>query len=221
MSEVNLEHIRHSLAHLLGAAVLELYPESKLAIGPAVNDGFYYDIEVNGKISDNDLPRIEAEMKKILKTWDKFESQEVSVDEAKKLFRENPYKEELIDELEDKNEKITLHTSGKFTDLCRGGHVNSAKDINPDIFKLSRVAGAYWRGDEKNPQLTRIYGFALETKQELEDHIKMLEEAKKRDHKKLGTELDLFTFSDLIGSGLPLFTPKGTILRDILDFYIL
>src|SRR3989344_4173354 len=155
MSQDPIEHLRHSLAHLLGAAVLELYPGSKLAIGPSIDGGFYYDIDVAGKISDADLPRIEAEMRKILKTWDKFEGREVDADEARKFFKGNPYKEELISELENKGEKITLYTSGSFTDLCRGGHVASAKDITPEAFKLSHVAGAYWRGDEKNPQLTR------------------------------------------------------------------
>lgn len=220
MSKNSLENLRHSLAHLLGAAVLKLYPGSKLAIGPAIDNGFYYDIDVNGKISDDDLPRIEIEMRKILKTWDKFEGREVDADEAKKLFKGNPYKEELISELENKDENITLYTSGDFTDLCRGGHVESAKDIDPEAFKLSYVAGAYWRGDEKNAQLTRVYGFAFETKKKLDDHLTMLEEAKKRDHKKLGTELDLFTFSELVGSGLPLWTPKGTLLRDILDNFV-
>src|SRR3990167_5555532 len=216
----SLEHLRHSLAHLLGAAVLELYPGSKLAIGPAIDCGFYYDIDAVGKISDADLSRIEAEMRKILKTWDKFEGREVDADEARKFFKGNPYKEELISELENKGEKITLYTSGSFTDLCRGGHVASAKDINPEAFKLSHVAGAYWRGNEKNPQLTRIYGFAFTTKKELNDYLAMLEEAKKRDHKKLGIELDLFTFSELVGPGLPLWTPKGTLLRNILDDYV-
>ncbi len=216
----SLEHLRHSLAHLLGAAVLELYPGSKLAIGPAIDDGFYYDIDFAGKISDNDLPAIENKMREILKTWTKFEGREVSEKEAKKFFKGNPYKEELIAELAERGEKITLYTSGEFTDLCRGGHVASVKDINPEAFKLSHIAGAYWRGDEKNPQLTRIYGLAFATKKELDDHLAMLEEAKKRDHKKLGAELDLFTFSELVGSGLPLFTPKGTLLRDLLDNFV-
>ncbi|MBI2674804.1 MAG: threonine--tRNA ligase [Candidatus Yanofskybacteria bacterium] len=220
MSGHSIENLRHSLAHLLGAAVLELYPDSKLAIGPAIDNGFYYDIDVDGNISDADLPRIEAKMRKILKTWDKFEGREVDANEARKFFKGNPYKEELISELENKGEKITLYTSGSFTDLCRGGHVKNAKDINPEAFKLSHIAGAYWRGNEKNPQLTRIYGLAFETKKELEDHLVILEEAKKRDHKKLGAELDLFTFSDLVGSGLPLFTPKGTLIRDTLDNFV-
>src|SRR3989338_5489125 len=194
--ESSLEHLRHSLAHLLGAAVLDLYPGSKLAIGPAIEDGFYYDIDIPEKVSDTDLPKIEDKMREILKTWKSFEGQEVSADEAKKIFAGNQYKEELINDLAEKGEKITLYTSGAFTDLCRGGHVEQIKDIDPKAFKLSRLAGAYWRCDEKNPQLTRIYGYAFETKDELQKHLTMLEEAKKRDHKKLGPELDLFTFSD-------------------------
>lgn len=230
-STTELEYIRHSLAHLLGAAVLELYPNSKLAIGPAIENGFYYDIDVVGppslegfgeasKISDENLPKIEARMREILKTWDKFESRQATADEAKETFKDNPYKKELIVELQNKKEKITLYTSGNFIDLCRGGHVDSAKDIDPKSFKLSHVAGAYWRGNENNPQLTRIYGLAFATKKELDEHIAMQEEAKRRDHKKLGLELDLFTFSDLVGSGLPLFTPKGTLLRNLLDDFV-
>ena len=216
----SLSKIRHSLAHLLGAAVLELYPGSKLAIGPSIDNGFYYDIDVAGKISDGDLPRIEVEMQKILKTWDKFEKIKETADSAQKHYIGNPYKLELIRELIDKKEEITSYKSGDFVDLCRGGHVESSKDINLEAFKLSHVAGAYWRGNEKNPQLTRIYGLAFETKKELDAHIAMLEESKKRDHKKLGLELDLFTFSDLVGSGLPLWTPKGTLLRNLLDDYV-
>lgn len=216
----NLDHIRHSLAHLLGAAVLELYPGSKLAIGPAIDDGFYYDIDISGKVSDTDLSTIEDKMRDILKTWKGFEGREVSADEAKEQFKGNPYKEELIRDLADKGEKVTLYTSGAFIDLCRGGHVENIKDIEPKAFKLSRVAGAYWRGDEKNPQLTRIYGLAFATKDELQKYIKQREEAEKRDHKKLGKELGLFAFSPLVGSGLPLFLPKGEILFHELEQYM-
>ena len=220
MPRNSIDAVRHSLAHLLGAAVLELYPGSKLAIGPSIDDGFYYDIDVRGKISDTDLPRIETEMRKILKTWDKFEEIKETAQSAKKRYVGNAFKLELIEELAQKKEKITSYQSGKFIDLCRGGHVEKASDIKPDSFKLSRVAGAYWRGDEKNPQLNRIYGYAFGTKKELDDYVKILEEAKKRDHKRLGPELDLFTFSDLVGPGLPLWTPKGTLLRNILDDFV-
>src|SRR3989344_5112950 len=194
-----------------------MYPGSKLAIGPSIDDGFYYDIEVAGKISDEDLPRIETEMRKLLKTWDKFEEIEETEKSAKAQYVGNPYKIELIEELVNKKEEITSYKSGQFIDLCRGGHVDNAKDIKPDSFKLSRVAGAYWRGNEKNIQLTRIYGYAFETKKELDEYIAGLEEAKKRDHRKLGQELDLFTFSELVGPGLPLWTPKGTVIREELE----
>ena len=215
-----LHDIRHSLAHLLAAAVLELYPETKVTIGPVIENGFYYDFDLKSPISDKDLPKIEKRMREILKTWKEFTVEEKTFDEAKKYFADNEYKTELIDGLKDKNEKITFYTSGKFTDLCRGGHVeNPNKEIKPDSFKLDRTAGAYWRGDEKNKMLTRIYGLAFETKEELDTFLSQREEAKKRDHKKLGHELGLFTVSELIGSGLPLIKPKGMIIRKaICDF---
>ena len=219
MSQSSLEHIRHSLAHLLGAAVLDLYPGSKLAIGPAIEDGFYYDIDIPEKVSDTDLPKIEEKMRKILKTWKGFEGQEVSTDEAKQKFAGNPYKEELINELSEKGEKITLYTSGAFTDLCRGGHVENIKDIEPRAFKLSRLAGAYWRGDEKNPQLTRIYGLAFATKDELQKHLTMLEEAKKRDHRVLAQQLDLFSQHD-VSPGAIFWHPKGMVLWRELEKFI-
>jgi threonyl-tRNA synthetase len=213
----HLAHIRHTLAHLLAAAVLDKHPEAKLTLGPAVDNGFYYDIDFGEeKISDSELKEFQKIMRKKLSSWESFDHKEVSPDEAREIYKDNPYKKELINEIEEKGEKITLYTSGDFTDLCRGGHVESpAKEINPKAFELSHVAGAYWRGDEKNPMLTRIYGFAFETPEELKEYKEMLEEAKKRDHRKLGQELDLFTFSPLVGSGLPLFTPKGTLIRDL------
>lgn len=204
----------------MAAAVLELYPDTKRAIGPAIDDGFYYDFEFSKPISDTDLPKIEKKMKQLLASWDKFERSEKTASEAKTEFADNPYKLELIEEFTKDGQKVTFYTSGKYTDLCRGGHVESAREIKPDMFKLSHVAGAYWRGNEKNKMLTRIYGLAFATKDELEKHIQMLEEAKKRDHKKLGRELDLFVFSDLIGAGLPLWTPKGTLMRTLLDDYV-
>ncbi|MBX4211538.1 MAG: threonine--tRNA ligase [Candidatus Yanofskybacteria bacterium] len=215
-----LEHVRHSLAHLLAAAVLELYPDAKRAIGPAIENGFYYDIEFSEPISDEDLPNIEKKMRELLPSWNTFENREIDAQAAKELFKNNPYKEELIDELASKGETITIYTSGNYEDLCRGGHVENAKDINPQAFKLTHTAGAYWRGNEKNKMLTRIYGLAFNTEQELKGYLEMLEEAKKRDHKVLGPQLDLFTFSDLIGPGLPLFTPKGTIIRNLLDEFV-
>ncbi|MEK7596571.1 MAG: threonine--tRNA ligase, partial [Patescibacteria group bacterium] len=217
----SLEQIRHSLAHLLAAAVGELYPETKNTIGPAVDNGFYYDFEFPSGvvISEKEFPKIEKTMKKILPTWKDFEKISVSAAEAKKHFADNPYKLELIAEIEKLGGEITLYKSGKFMDLCRGGHAD-VKDIGADAWKLERVAGAYWRGEEKNKMLTRIYGLAFGTKDELDTYMIQMEEAKKRDHKKIGRELGLFVFSELVGSGLPLWTPRGTLVRDILDAYV-
>lgn len=217
----NLDAMRHSLAHLTAAAVLELHPDTKLTIGPAIENGFYYDLEFSTPISDADLPKIEKSMRKLLPSWKKFEHKEVSEKEAKEIFAGNQYKLELIDEIVAKGEKITLYTAGKFTDLCRGGHVeNPAEEIALDSFKLDRVAGAYWRGDEKNKMLTRIYGLAFGSKQELDEYVTQREEAKKRDHKKIGKEMGLFVFSELVGPGLPLWTPKGTIMRELLNDFV-
>jgi len=210
----NIENIRHSLAHLLGASIMELYPGSKITLGPAIDNGFYYDVDVEGKITDADLNKIEKRMKQIIKNWKTFEKKIFTKDEALKFFEGNEYKTELINEISEKGEEITVYQSGDFADLCRGGHVENIKDIPLDAFKIDRVAGAYWRGDEKNKMLTRIYGLAFETKEKLDAYIIQQEEAKKRDHRKLGKELDLFCFSDLVGPGLPLFTPKGTAMRD-------
>lgn len=220
-SENQLEHLRHSLAHLLGAAVLEIYPDTKLAIGPAIENGFYYDFEFSSPISDKDLHKIEDKMRELLPSWTEFSHESVSAKDAKKLFKDNPYKTEIIETLDEKGEEITLYTSGNFTDLCRGGHLeNPSKQIDPKAFRLDRVAGAYWQADEKNQMLTRIYGLAFETEKQLNEYVEQREEAKKRDHKKLGKELGLFTFSDLVGSGLPLWTPKGTIIRELLNDYV-
>ena len=215
-----LHNIRHSLAHLLAAAILELYPDTKNTIGPAIDDGFYYDFEFSSPISDKDLPKIEKKMREILKTWKGFESENKNGFEAKEHFKNNEYKVELIEEIVNKGDQITFYTSGKFTDLCRGGHVEDIKEMNPNAFKLDRVAGAYWRGDEKNKMLTRIYGLAFETKEELDAFIAQREEARKRDHKKIGKEQGLFVFSELVGAGLPLWTPKGTLIRELLNDYV-
>lgn len=219
----NLEHKRHTLAHLLAAAVLKDYPHAVLTLGPAIDTGFYYDIDFSGGDvpGDDNLKSIQKQMKKLLNGWTEFTHREVSVDEARELYKDNPYKLELINEIAEKGETITLYTCGDFTDLCRGGHSeNPQAEIAADSFKLDKVAGAYWRGDEKNPMLTRIYGLAFETKEELAAYEQQLEEAKKRDHRKLGKEHDLFTFSELVGPGLPLWTPKGTLIRHLLDQYI-
>ncbi len=219
MASENLAEKRHTLAHLLGASILGLYPGSKLTLGPAVDNGFYYDVDVSGKITDADLPKIEAKMRELLPSWNSFSRKEVTADEALAAYKGNEYKTEIIEQY--KNDGLTFYTSGNFTDLCRGGHVeNPAKDIASDSFKLERVAGAYWRGDEKNKMLTRIYGLAFNTKADLDAYITQQEEAKKRDHRKLGKELGLFVFSDLVGPGLPLWTPKGTLIRELLNDYV-
>jgi len=240
-SNENIEHKRHTLAHLLASAVLEIYPDTKNTIGPAIDNGFYYDFEFKSAISDADLKEIQTKMKKLLNTWEIFEKIEVSADQAKAIFASNPYKIELVNEIIAKNEPISVYYSGLknsipsiadllatshlplatgFFDLCRGGHLeNPKKEIDTDSFKLTRLAGAYWRGNEKNKMLTRIYGLAFDTKEELVAYEKNQEEAKKRDHRKIGKELDLFTISELVGSGLPLFTPKGSVLRDVLGSY--
>jgi threonyl-tRNA synthetase len=222
--EKNLEAIRHSLAHVLAAAARRVYgvENVKLGIGPVIEDGFYYDFDLGEtKISEDDLPKIEKQMRKIIAEKQKFTSEEKTVGEAvaQEKAAGQPYKAELIQDLEKDGSTITFYTNGDFTDLCRGGHVGNTSEIPADAFKLTKVAGAYWRGDEKNPMMQRIYGVAFATKQELDDHLALLEEAKKRDHRKLGKELDLFAFSDLVGAGLPMFTPRGTVLRDELAKY--
>ncbi len=217
-----LEHLRHTLAHLLAAAVGEIYKfdKIKLTLGPAIENGFYYDIDFCGeKVADTDLKKIEDRMRKILPKWTEFTHKEISKDEALDFFK-NEYKQGLINEIAERGEKITTYTCGGFTDLCRGGHLeHPATEIDPMSFKLDRVAGAYWRGDEKNKMLTRIYGLAFETKSELDAYIAQREEAEKRDHRKLGQQLNLFTLSEQVGKGLPLFTPKGALLRELLNEY--
>ena len=220
MSPEELQHLRHSLAHLLAAAVLELHPDAKRTIGPAIDDGFYYDFRFSTPISEEELPAIEAKMREIMKSWNAFTRKDVNADEARKEFSDNKYKLELIDEFSGEGQSLTLYTSGMFTDLCRGGHADGLANLDPECFTLTKVAGAYWRGNEKNDQLTRIYGVAFATKTERDAHLTMLEEAKKRDHRKLGKELGLFVFSDLVGPGLPLWTPKGTAMREVLNQFV-
>jgi threonyl-tRNA synthetase len=184
--------------------VLEKYPHGKLTVGPAIDNGFYYDIDFSAGNTpgEDDLKEIQKLMKKKLNKWTEFTHEEVSAEKAREIFAGNQFKIELINEIEARGETITLYTCGDFTDLCRGGHVENPKDeISADSFKLDRIAGAYWRGDEKNPMLTRIYGIAFDNAEELASYEKQLAEAKDRDHRKLGKELDLFTFS-LVGSGL-------------------
>lgn len=220
MQHEELQHLRHSLAHLLGAAVLELYPGSKLTLGPAIDNGFYYDVDITGKISEDDLVKIEAKMQELITSWSTFSKQAVDASTAQQTFEGNQYKHELIGEIVEKGEEISLYTSGNFTDLCRGGHIENMQDIKPGSWKLDRVAGAYWRGNEKNKMLTRIYGLAFETKEALDAYVTQQTEAEKRDHRKLAKELSLFTISDLVGSGLPLWQPKGTILRQELTNFL-
>ncbi len=217
-NKAKLENIRHTLAHLLAAAVLEIYPDTKPTIGPTIDNGFYYDFEFATPITAENLKEIEKKMRKLLPSWKSMDGQEVSPDQAKKVFSNNPYKLELINDIISKGEKITFYKAGNFTDLCRGGHSdNPAKDISPDSFKLTRVAGAYWRGDESNKMLTRIYGLAFESKEELEKYENMMKEAEKRDHRKLGKEMDIFEFDDQVGPGLPLWLPNGGAMIEELE----
>jgi threonyl-tRNA synthetase len=229
-STIPIAEKRHTLAHLLAAAVAERYPHAKPTIGPAVDNGFYYDFDFlspsEGDRShtvpgETDLAALEETMRELLPTWTSMQGLEVSENDARSRFAGNPYKLELIDEIVAKGEKITLYTAGDFTDLCRGGHAeNPSRDIDAGSFSLERIAGAYWRGDEKNAQLTRIYGFAFETKEELAAFKQEREEAEKRDHKKLGKELDLFMIDEKVGRGLPLWTPKGTTIKFELENFV-
>lgn len=214
-----LENLRHSTSHLLAAAVVELYPNAKPTLGPPIEDGFYYDFD-DLKISEEDLPKIEAKMTEIVSSWKKFEKIEIEDTDALKKFSDNPYKKELIEEHKGKGEKITIYKSGNFTDLCKGGHIeNPSSDIK--YFKLLSIAGAYWRGSEKNKMLTRIYGTAFFSQKELDDFIVRQELAKESDHRVIGKNLNLFTFSDLVGKGLPLLTEKGAVIRRELERFII
>ncbi len=238
----NLFKMRHSLAHITAAAVQRIWPEAKFGVGPVVENGFYYDIDIPGvTISTDDFKRIEKEMHKIINEGQEFKKTEQPIDEAIKWAKENnqPYKEELLNDLKRSGttaaqdidseelgvesqddsavEGVSFYQNGDFLDLCRGPHVENTNKIG--AFKLMRIAGAYWRGKEGNPQMQRIYGVAFETKEELAKYLQILEEAKKRDHRKLGKELDLYTTSPLVGVGLPMFTPRGTVLREVMAKY--
>ena len=211
----NLSKLNHSCAHLLAQAVKHLYPEAKFWVGPVIEDGFYYDIDLGDKtLTNEDLPQIEKEMKKIAKDGKRIIREEITKDEALEKFKDDPYKIDLISRMDEENTVISMYTQGDFTDLCRGPHVESTKLLKN--FKLLKVSGAYWKGDANNKVLQRIYGVCFETPEELEEHLKSLEEAKKRDHKKLGKELELFMISEY-GPGFPFFLPKGMILRNILE----
>ncbi|HEX7586595.1 MAG TPA: threonine--tRNA ligase [Patescibacteria group bacterium] len=216
-----VETLKHSTAHVLAAAVLEMFPEAKFGIGPAIENGFYYDFDLPRTLIPEDLPLLEEKMRSIIKAGHKFEEAKISASAAKNDFEKlgQTYKLELIDDLEKENEQICVYKAGPFVDLCAGPHIASTKDINLEAFKLTKISGAYWKADEKNKQLQRIYGVVFETKKELEEYLHMMEEAEKRDHKKLGRELGLFVFSELVGPGLPLYTPKGAIVRREIQDY--
>ena len=215
-SPEGLEVLRHSTAHAMAQAILELYPGSKLTLGPPIEDGFFYDIEVAGRITDEDLPRIEERMREIVERDLPIEREEVSKKEAERLYEDNPYKLEIIRDLEDGD--ISVYRQGEFFDLCRGPHVQSTGALG--AFKLQNIAGAYWRGDENNPMLTRVYGTAWPTEKQLKAYLRRLEEAKERDHRKIGRELKLFTFSPDVGAGIPLFLPRGEMLRHLMEGYV-
>jgi len=231
--DTQLYRVRHSAAHIMAQAITELFPpgEAKVAIGPPIEDGFYYDFELPRQLTPEDFPVIEKRMRAIIAKDFEFKKRVVSADEAKKEFKGQPYKLELIEGLEKggmdeygnplkTKPEISFYTHNGFTDLCRGPHVAKTGEINPDAFKLMSIAGAYWRGDEKNKQLQRVYGTAWESAQQLEEYLWRQEEAKKRDHRKLGKELGLFHFSDDIGPGIPMFTPKGEMLRYLMENYV-
>ena len=229
--ETRLDIVRHSTSHVLAAAVLEKFPKAKLGIGPTIENGFYYDFD-NIKISDTDLPILEKRMRELIKKDLKFKKQIVSFSEAKKIFKGQPYKLDLIKELQKNKKKISIYSTcppkienwkleieNCFIDLCAGPHINSSKEINPDAFKLTKIAGAYWRGSEKNKMLTRIYGVAFNTKKELDEHLRKLEEAEKRDHRKLGEKLELFTFHET-APAMPYWLPKGvTVINELINFW--
>ena len=224
-----VDRMRHTLSHIMATALTEMYPGIQFGVGPAIKDGFYYDVDLskvkakNGevvKISDADLSKIEKKMREVIARGFKMQYSEKSRAEALDWAKQNgqDFKIELINELPE-GEVISFYQLGDFTDLCKGPHIESDKEVG--VFKLMRVAGAYWQGDENKPMLTRIYGVAFETEDELKEYLEKIEEAKARDHRKLGKELDLFCFSDLVGAGLPLFSPRGTILREMMSEYSL
>jgi threonyl-tRNA synthetase len=236
-----LHNIRHSLAHILASAVMEMFPKAQLGVGPVIENGFYYDFLLPRPLTPQDLQKLEKRMRELVKQRLEFRREELTIQKAIAQFRDmnQTFKVELIRDIEkhgttvfkditgdvgsdadSKPHPVSLYYTGKFVDLCRGGHVQNTSEIPTDSFKLERTSGAYWRGGQSNPQMQRVYGLAFENKDQLEEHIKSIEEARKRDHKKLGVDLDLFTFSELVGSGLPLWTPKGTLLRTLLDDFV-
>lgn len=218
----SIENTRHSLSHLLAAAVLKKYPNTKLGIGPVIENGFYYDFLFRKPVTPEILSELENDIKNLIKTKLGFKGEKITPTKAKKLFKDQPFKLELINEYVKDKKPLSIYTtsdkkSAVFVDLCKGGHIKYTQEINPDTFKLTHIAGAYWKGNERNKMLTRIYGLAFNTKKELDDYILMMEEAAKRDHRELGKKLELFTFSDEIGVGLPIWLPNGTIIRDLIE----
>ncbi len=212
-----LARMRHSAAHVMAEAIQQMFPDARFAIGPAIEDGFYYDLELPRSLSTDDFPEIESRMKKIVENAEVFERKEVSREEALEIFADQPYKVELIRDLPE-GETITTYQQGEFLDLCRGPHVHDTSQVGP--FKLLSVAGAYWRGDENRPMLQRLYATAWHSQEELDAYLEQLEEARKRDHRKLGRELGLFTIAEEVGAGIPLFFPKGEILRYLMESYV-
>jgi len=254
-NQEKLHNLRHSLAHLLASAVLEMFPKAQLGVGPVIENGFFYDFLLPRPLTPDNIKVLEKRMRALAQSKLPFERTEMTTVEAKDFFKKQnqPFKVQLIEDMEKfgttkadeilnqesqpvearrgvpsddgmprhaATATVSLYKTGNFTDLCRGGHVDNTSQIRTDAFKLDKVSGAYWRGDQKNPQMQRIYGLAFEAKDELDKYLSLIEEAKKRDHKKLGIDLDLFTFSDLVGGGLPMFTPKGTVVREELENFV-
>ncbi|HLD31096.1 MAG TPA: threonine--tRNA ligase [Patescibacteria group bacterium] len=218
MEKEKLEKIRHSLSHLMSMAVQEIYPDAGLGVGPPIDDGFYQDYDLPEAITPDILPKLEKRIRELIKKNIKFLQHEVDFEEAYKLYKKDPYKTWFIDDLKARGEKkVSFYRSDKFENLCKGPHIESTKEIDPRAFKLDRIAGAYWRGDEKNKMLTRIYGIAFGSKEELDEYLMVREEAKKRDHRKIGKELDLFHIDEEVGLGLVLWHPKGALLWRIME----
>ena len=214
-----IETIRHSLSHIMAYAIQELFPDTCFGIGPAIENGFYYDFDLKMSLAPEDLPKIEGKIKELLKKEIVFKKKIISKKEAKKIFKEQSYKLELIEEIPEKT--VSIYESGEFVDLCAGPHIKSTKEINPDAFKLTKIAGAYWRGSEKNSMLTRIYGVAFEEKEELNKYFFILKESEKRDHRVLGQKMNLFHVDENLGPGLILWHPKGATLKKTVEDYIL
>lgn len=215
----NLSTLNHSCAHLMAQAVKHLYPNAKFWVGPVITEGFYYDIDLGDvTLTEEDLPKIEKEMKKIAKDGKRIVRHEISKAEALSMFHDDPYKMDLINHMDEKDTIISCYTQGDFTDLCRGPHVESVKLLKH--FRLLKVSGAYWKGDAKNKMLQRIYGVCYENEEELTEHLKMIEEAKERDHRKIGKDLEIFTTNELVGAGMPLWLPNGALIRKQLENYI-